>query len=89
MDQQKVVDALSDRLQVVEIRNFASTYYVGTRVLKPLLVKALGASIDVASPDMEWNRWFAQLPSWGDYGTQKLFVFKKKYRQEPYTGGDR
>lgn len=28
-------------------------------------------------PNMEWNRWFAQLPSWGDYGTQKLFVFRK------------
>ena len=33
--------------------------------------------IDAADPRMEWNRWFSQLPSWGDYGTQKLFVFQK------------
>ncbi|HME43768.1 MAG TPA: class I SAM-dependent methyltransferase [Syntrophorhabdales bacterium] len=80
MDQDRVVNALSDDLQVVEIRNFASTYYVSTRVLKPLLTKACGATIDVANPDMEWNRWFAQLPAWGDYGIQKLFVFKKPKR---------
>ena len=26
----------------------------------------------------EWNRWFAQIPAAGDYGTQKLFVFRKR-----------
>ena len=26
---------------------------------------------------MEWNRWFAQLPAAGDYGTQKLMIFRK------------
>lgn len=64
-------------LELVGTKNFASTYYVGTRVLKPLMIRALGLDIDAANPDMEWNRWFAQLPSWGDYGTQELFVFKK------------
>jgi len=62
----------------MEMVNFSSTYYIGTRVLKPLLIKALSADIDVADPDMEWNRWFAQLPAWGDYGTQELFIFKKR-----------
>ena len=65
-------------MDLVAIRNFASTYFVGTRVLKPLLAKALGDSSAVADPDMEFNRWFAQLPAQGDYGTQKLFVFRKK-----------
>jgi hypothetical protein len=37
----------------------------------------LQADIPVASPDMEWNRWWAALPAVGDYGTQKLFVFRK------------
>jgi ubiquinone/menaquinone biosynthesis C-methylase UbiE len=78
VDQDKLVQAASSFLQLIEISNFSSTYYVGTRVLKPLLVKALGTDIDVANPDMEWNRWFAKLPSWGDYGIQKLFVFRKK-----------
>jgi ubiquinone/menaquinone biosynthesis C-methylase UbiE len=77
LDQDQVVQALSSDLELVEIANFSSTYYVATRVLKPLLIQALGAEIDVADPNMEWNRWFAQLPAWGDYGTQKLFVFRK------------
>ncbi len=89
LDQEQVIEAMSETLQFVEIKDFASTYYLGTRVIKPLLIRALGATIDVADPDMEWNRWLSQLPSWGDYGTQKLFIFKKKSRQEPCTGGDR
>ncbi len=77
LDQEQVIEAVSRDLQLVEIVDFSSTYYVGTRVLKPLLIHALGAKIDSANPDMEWNRWFAQLPPYGDYGTQKLFIFKK------------
>ncbi len=45
--------------------------------MQPLLIQALGMKIAVADPNMEWNRWFAQLPACGDYGTQKLFVFRK------------
>jgi ubiquinone/menaquinone biosynthesis C-methylase UbiE len=81
VDEEKVIEELSPIAQTVEIINFSSTYYVGTRVLKPLLIKALGADIDAADPDMEWNRWFAQAPSFGDYGTQKLFVLRKKSRE--------
>ena len=77
LDQEKVIEAVSPDLQLIEITNFSSTYYVGTRVLKPLLIQALGTKVDVANPDMEWNRWFAQLPPWGDYGVQKLLVFRK------------
>lgn len=78
LDQDDVCNAVAARLELVELVNFASTYYLGTRVLKPLLAQALGALVDVANPDMEWNRWFAQLPAFGDYGTQKLFVFRKR-----------
>lgn len=78
LDQELVVDALSPVCELVELVNFSSTYFVGTRVLKPVLAQALGIDLDVANPDMEWNRWFAQLPAWGDYGTQKLFVFRKR-----------
>lgn len=77
LDEKQVIEAVSPDLHLVELVNFASTYYVGTRVLKPLLIQTLGANIDIANPNMEWNRWFAQLPSWGDYGTQKIFVFRK------------
>jgi ubiquinone/menaquinone biosynthesis C-methylase UbiE len=78
LDENQVVDALSPNLELVELVNFASTYYVGTRVLKPLLARAVGGGIEVANPNMEWNRWFSELPACGDYGTQKLFVFKKR-----------
>jgi len=77
LDEEKVIYSVSDSLRLVELVHFASTYYVGTRLLKPLINAALGGPIDVADPEMEWNRWFAQLPAWGDYGTQKLFVFQK------------
>lgn len=78
LDQDRVVEALSEELELQELVDFASTYYVGTRLLKPLLIQALGADIDPADPEMEWNRWFASLPAWGDYGVQKLFVFRKR-----------
>jgi ubiquinone/menaquinone biosynthesis C-methylase UbiE len=77
VDQDKVIAALSDEAKLLELSNFASTYYVGTRVLKPLLVQATHAPVSVADPNAEWNRWFSQLPPAGDYGTQKLFVFRK------------
>ena len=78
LDQDQVVAAMASQLELVEISNFASTYFVGTRVFKPLLARALGGNVDVANPEMEWNRFFSQLPACGDYGTQKLFVFRKK-----------
>lgn len=78
LDREQIIKDFSQELELIEISNFSSTYYVGTRVLKPLLIRALGIDIDVADPGMEWNRWFSQLPSWGDYGTQELFLFKKK-----------
>jgi SAM-dependent methyltransferase len=71
-----VIAALAPAFDLVQLANFASTYYVVTRVIKPLL--AATAGVDAADPNMEWNRWAAQLPAAGDYGTQKLFVFRKR-----------
>jgi ubiquinone/menaquinone biosynthesis C-methylase UbiE len=77
LDEAQVIAALAPSFELLELVNFASTYFVGTRVLKPLLAEALGGRVNVADPDLHWNRWWATLPSWGDYGTQKLFVFRK------------
>jgi len=77
VDQEQIINAASDFFQLHEVSNFSSTYYVCTRVFKPLFIQALGIKKDAADPHMEWNRWASQLPSWGDYGVQKLFVFKK------------
>jgi ubiquinone/menaquinone biosynthesis C-methylase UbiE len=79
LDQERVAEALEEELASIEVVDFASTYFVGTRVLKPLLAQALGdAAPDVADPLMHWNRWFGTLPASGDYGTQKLFVMTKR-----------
>jgi len=78
LDEQKVIDFMAEELELMELVNFASTYYVGTRVLKPLLARALGGKMDPANPNAEFNRWFSMLPAYGDYGTQKLFVFRKR-----------
>lgn len=77
LDEERVAREISPELELGELVDFSSTYYVGTRVLKPLLIAALGADVEPANADTEWNRWLAQLPSWGDYGTQRLFVFRK------------
>jgi ubiquinone/menaquinone biosynthesis C-methylase UbiE len=77
LDEEKLLSEIGSQMELLKISNFASTYYVGTRVLKPLLAKASNTPVDVANPNAEWNRWFSQLPPAGDYGTQKLFVFRK------------
>ena len=77
LNQETVIREDSSFSKLVEVLDFASTYYIGTRVLKPLLAKIIDADIDVANPEMIWNQWFAQLPSYGNFGTQKLFVFQK------------
>lgn len=78
LDEEAVVELLEPQAELVTLDDFASSYYVATRVLKPLLAAATGAPVDVADPDSELNRWAAQLPAAGDYGTQKLFVFRKR-----------
>lgn len=77
LDEEKVIDSLAAELELVELVNFASTYFVGTRLLKPLLAQALGGRLDPSDPSAEWNRWCSMLPTGGDYGTQKLFVFRR------------
>ncbi len=77
VDEEKLTASLAEKMQLVEVSNFASTYYVCTRLLKPLLIRATNAPVDAADPNAEWNRWCSQLPASGDYGTQKLFVFRK------------
>jgi ubiquinone/menaquinone biosynthesis C-methylase UbiE len=81
LDQDRVADALRPTCDLVEINNFASSYYVGTRVLKPLIGKVAGCEAEVANPLSELNRWLSLLPAAGDYGTQKLFVFRKRLGQ--------
>lgn len=78
LEEARVADAVRDSMDLVEVVNFASTYFVMSRVVKPLLAKATGAPVAVADPASHWNRWASQWPAIGDYGTQKLFVLRKR-----------
>lgn len=59
----------------VTVLNHASTYYVGSRVVQPLMLKLKGADT-APDPLSEINRLFSALPSYGDYGIQKLFILE-------------
>ena len=73
-----VVTAAGDDFVLERVEDFASSYFVATRVLKPILAQAAHSDVDVADPNAEFNRWASLLPAAGDYGTQKLFVLRKR-----------
>jgi SAM-dependent methyltransferase len=77
LDEERMLESIDDLFAVEELVDFASSYYVATRLFKPLLAHASGAPIDVGDPNAEFNRWAAALPPAGDYGTQKLFVLRR------------
>lgn len=77
LDADRLPAELRGELELESRENFASTYYVGTRIIKPLLARALGSGPAAADPSCDWNRWFSTLPAWGDYGIQELLVFRK------------
>lgn len=78
LDEDRVVEFLAPTLELVERVDFASSYFLVTRVLKPLVARIGFLGVDPADPGSRWNRWATRLPAWGDYGTQKLFVFRKR-----------
>jgi len=81
LDEDNLLAHMSRQTNLAAQLDFSSTYYVGTRVLKPLLMKALDLNAPaLLQADSEWNHWISKLPSWGNYGVQKLFVFQKKQR---------
>jgi SAM-dependent methyltransferase len=78
LDEETLAGAAGPTLELERVENFASTYFVATRLLKPLLAQSAPADVDVADPNAEFNRWASMLPAAGDYGTQKLFVFRRR-----------
>lgn len=74
IDEDIFIKAVSDFFKLVDILNFSSTYYLGSRVIQPFIKKLVNQPLSYLS---EINRLFVQLPSYGDYGIQKLFILKK------------
>jgi len=75
LDENTLIPFLKRMFDIEQAVNFSSTYYVGSRVIQPLLLKPFGKE---PSYDFVLNRLFAWLPSLGDRGIQKMFVLRKK-----------
>jgi ubiquinone/menaquinone biosynthesis C-methylase UbiE len=78
LDEEQFLPQAERLFRVQEVSCFMSSYFVGTRFLKPLLARVAPVPVDVADGDMEWNRLMAALPPVGDYGKVKLFVLMKR-----------
>ena len=77
LEKSAVVAAAGEDFVLERVEDFASSYFVATRVLKPVLAQVAHHDVDVADPNAEFNRWASLLPAAGDYGTQKLFVLRR------------
>ena len=77
IDESALASEAAPLLLLEETVDFASTYFVLTRLIKPLLARVPGVTVDPADPESEFNRFAAMLPAGGDYGTQKLFVLRR------------
>lgn len=75
LDEEKLIPFLKNTFQSVYFKDFSSTYYVGSRVIQPLLLKPFGKE---PSYDFRLNWFFSHFPSSGNYGIQKLIVCRKK-----------
>ena len=74
IDEDKFIKGISVYFEVLDILNFSSTYYIGSRVLQPFINKLLNQTPNYLS---EINNLFKQLPPYGEYGIQKLFILRK------------
>lgn len=75
LDEEKLFPFMEkNNLQRIEVINFSSTYYIGSRVIQPFVI---GKNKE---PDYnsEINHLFSLLPSYGNYGTQKIYRFRKE-----------
>ena len=77
LDEEQLFAFAAPLFETVEVLNFSSTYYVGSRIMQPLILKMFDPERQ-PEYDSEINRFFSLLPPYGDYGTQKLYVFAKK-----------
>ena len=77
LDEERVRDELADELKLEQISNFASSYYVATRVCKPLLARPRRSRDRRRRSRRRVQPLGRAVAAAGDYGTQKLFVFRK------------
>ena len=74
LDEEKLLPFLKEEFSSVYLKDFSSTYYMGSRLLQPMLLRPFGKEPDY---DFFLNWIFSRLPSFGNHGMQKLFVCSK------------
>ena len=74
LDEKAFLEQIPSNLELVRIEKFSSLYYLISRVFNAKLTP------DGERPSYlaEINKIAAQLPSVGDFGPHKLFLFKKR-----------
>lgn len=73
LDESIFLDKISNLFSVLEIDNFASTYYLVSRTLNALLNSSNG----MADYNSDLNKYAAMLPPLGNFSPEKLIVMKK------------
>ena len=68
-----LVSWASTFLDFVEVNNFCSTYMLISRALHPLLIYPQEPSYDA-----KINKLALNMPNMGDFGYQKIYVFRKR-----------
>ena len=74
LDEGHFQDFIRDQFRLLRVVDFSSTYYAGSRVIYPFLVRNDAKKIH---HDSFLNKIFLLLPNFGDYGVQKLFVLQR------------
>lgn len=76
MDMDRIQKDLSENLKLVNVFDFSSSYYLGTRFFKALIYHEQGRDpgADVTGT---FNQLAAEVPTLGDYGLIKIYEFRK------------
>jgi len=70
---------IQNKFSIVKVERFSSTYYFGSRILQPFILKLLGSG-KAPKHTSRINRLFSHLPTIGDVGTQKMWVLQKRLK---------
>ncbi len=72
----RLAEYVRDKYLIAKVHRFSSTYYLGSRIVQPFLLK-MRESDRMPSYTSRINLWSSHIPSFGDYGIQKLWVLRK------------
>ena len=77
IDYDKMLNDIEGLFDVIEVNNFSSSYYLGTRLFKALFYDELGkdAGSDLQS---KYNEVSSKIMAVGDFGLLKLIILRKK-----------